>query len=136
MDGSDNWLQLKDAALLALRTTHSLVRGATPFLLMKGRNAKIPAFMGMEFPDDKLILSDKMRRDIFRRVKIALEENREKQKKHYDKGRKSVKFEVDELVWLQFSDGGKNDVKRIGPFRVVRKVSDEVYPHQRNNRRN
>ena len=72
-------------------------------------------------------------RDLQQDRKEALENtirNFEDNKRRFDKRRKNYRFEIGQLVYVQNSsklNRNKLDAVRVGPFKILRKVSDSMF---------
>lgn len=130
----------------ALRTAPSVVTGLSPAFLAYGRELRAPWDLNED--DDATVEETNVEAvheyaaDLQARLSLAHEfvaKRTEKShlldKARYDKGRKDITFDVNDLVWRQqhvLSDASKGiaaslSPKRSGPYRVVRRIGRNVY---------
>jgi ribosomal protein L21E len=73
-------------------------------------------------------------KELHEQVQLHIEEKTTKYAKQANKGRKMVRFELGDLVWIHISKGrfpSKHKSKLMpradGPFRIIEKVNDNAY---------
>lgn len=112
-------------------TEHS-VTGFTPIYLLDGTDTTI---LPHELKKDKIIenwINDK---------KIALQKtikSHEYNKKLFDKNRKNYEFQPGDLVYIENGNKlnrKKLDVLKIGPFRIIERISNTLYKIETNKKR-
>jgi translation initiation factor IF-1 len=117
------------------------VHGATkfsPFEVVYGFNPCVSIYL-VHIPIDERISMDGIRKaelmkKLHEQVRLYIEEKTIKYAKQANKGRKMVRFEPGDLVWIHISKGrfpSKRKSKLMpradGPFRIIEKVNDNMY---------
>jgi hypothetical protein len=117
------------------------VHGATkfsPFEVVYGFNPCVPIDL-IHIPIDERTSMDGIRKaelmkKLHEQVRLHIEEKTIKYAKQANKGRKMVRFEPGDLVWIHISKGrfpSKRKSKLMpradGPFRIIEKVNDNAY---------
>jgi len=117
------------------------VHGATkfsPFEVVYGFNPCVPIDL-IHIPIDERTSMDGIRKaelmkKLHEQVRLHIEEKTTKYAKQNNKGRKMVRFEPGDLVWIHISKGrfpSKRKSKLMprvdGPFRIIEKVIDKAY---------
>ena len=140
----DDWDEIVDFVVFAYNTSRQESTGASPFLLLYGREAVLPIDVALgNNPDSKKLgepvsyssylqdLSTRLVtiREIVKRRLIVVQA---KQKKCYDKHRKSVSYVPGDLVWIYRPLRKKGRSEKLlhrfhGPYKVVEKLSDLNY---------
>ena len=79
-------------------------------------------------------LMRELMKELHEQVRLHIEEKTTKYAKQANKGRKMVRFELGDLVWIHISKGrfpSKHKSKLMpradGPFRIIEKVNDNAY---------
>jgi len=117
------------------------VHGATkfsPFEVVYGFNPCVPIDL-VHIPIDERTSMDGIRKaelmkKLHEQVRLHIEEKMTKYAKQANKGRKMVRFEPGDLVWIHISKGrfpSKRKSKLMpradGPFRIIEKVNENAY---------
>ncbi len=134
-DNTDNWDELIPFALYAYRTAIHASTKYTPFELMFGRVAKSPVEIVLSDVDKKKFDSSEYGSILTKGLELIranakdnLQAAQLKQKLNYDKDKSSVLYNVGDLVYLKKERRtSKFDVHWIGPFVVIKKITDINY---------
>ena len=127
---SEEWdNHVREAALVYNLTPIQGLKNRTPFYLMHGYEGTPPTKLGIPQPknedsrEKQIEQANKAREEIPKLDQL----NAEKYSKQYNKNRKLLSFETNDLVLLKNQKLGKGLPKFFGPFRVVKKISDLNY---------
>ena len=113
--------------------------GHTPFFLMYGRQARIPADVVFQIPHDHPSYHNQYvtklqytLRDAYQQVREKLGHHLKKQKEIYDKKSHGQCYKKGDLVWLFNSAVPKGRSRKFhkpwsGPYTVVKQLSDVTY---------
>jgi hypothetical protein len=135
----DDWDEHLTAVEFAYNRSVHASTGFSPFHLNYGRDPFTPEALlkpPTEIPKNQAAgkFLDKLRADLESAQK-HLEAAREKQKKYADTHRKHLEFEIGDMVLLSSEhlniqrpqDSSKLTAKRVGPFKIIRKLSPVSY---------
>ena len=124
---------------LAYNTSIHPTTGETPFLLMFGRQVRMPVdvMYGTFTPQPSTVpqyVAD-LRSNLeaaYQRVRDCMGRKLDRQKEVYDRKAHGEPFEQGDLVWLHTSAVPRGRSKKLhcpwsGPFSIVRRLSDAVY---------
>jgi len=110
----------------------------SPFEVVYGFNPCVPINL-VHIPIDERTFMDGIRKaelmkKLHEQVRLHIEEKTTKYAKQANKGRKMVRFEPGDLVWIHISKGrfpskckSKLMPRDDGPFRIIEKVNDNAY---------
>jgi len=119
------------------RSVHVAIK-FSPFEVVYGFNPCVPIDL-VHIPIDDRTFMDGIRKvelmkKLHEKVRLHIEEKTTKYAKQANKGRKKVRFEPEDLVWIHISKGGfpsKRKSKLMprvdGPFWIIEKVNDNAY---------
>lgn len=134
----DDWDEWVESAEFAYNNRTSSATGYTPFYLNTGRHPRMSTDLkkDVKTPQAKEF-ADQMK-ELHQLAEKALHKAAETMKKYYDKKRdpKTPEFKIGDLVWLDASDlnttrpAKKLREKRLGPFKVLKKLSSLNYKLQ------
>ena len=132
---------------MAYNTSVHATTGYTPFYLMFGREARLPAdlMFGTPSPADESpdVYARNLKKSLesaYERVRRTTASAHQQQKQLYDKKVHGKPFEVGDLVWLHSPAVAKGKSRKLhhpwqGPFRVIKKLSDITYRIQSTRRK-
>jgi len=133
-----HWEEHLQKVCMAYNTSVQSSTGFTPFFLMFGRESRLPVDMVFELPQVSSSITDyasSLSKSLniaydLARTKTATQQNR--QKENYNKRIHGRPFAINELVWLhnpRVPRGSHRKLRPIwtGPFRVVKRISDQNY---------
>ena len=138
-DHGSSWEDHLPKVCFAYNTSTHTSTGYTPFYMMYGREAKIPADIvygtPAEQPQTHSQYASNLRQSLEKAYSQARKEMNtaaQRQKSLYDKKVHGEPYKVGDLVWLLNPAVPKGKSRKlncpwIGPFRVVKKLSDIVY---------
>lgn len=138
-DNHSSWEKQLRRVCLAYNSSVNATTGYTPFYLMFGRQARLPAdLMFGTTPTNKMSHSEyarQMQKDIERAYNIVREKgfvNQQRQKTLYDARVHGKPFEVGDLVWLRSMAVSRGNSKKFhkpwtGPFIVIKRLSEVTY---------
>ena len=145
-ENEDSWDLLLPMVMLAYRTSVQETTGATPYSLMFGREARLPADIMFGLPpgqtasspnDYALNLRQRLEQSYHTvRARTGLKQDR--QKELYDLKAHGSPFKIDDKVWLNCPAVPRAKHKKFhcfwqGPFVVKKKISDVLYQIQQEN---
>ena len=146
-DGNeDNWDLMLPMVMLAYRTSVQETTGATPYSLMFGREARLPADVMFGTPpgqadtsssDYAFNLRQRLEKS-FQEVRAKMNQKQLRQKELYDQKSHGAPFEANDRVWLNCPAIPRGKHKKFhrlwqGPFVVKKKISDVLYQIQQEN---
>lgn len=148
-DHKSDWDLYLPFALFAYRTSISASSKYSPFKLMYGRECRFPTDIILPESKTKVIFSENENElrikllkglEIEREIaKFNIENSQVKQKENYNsKIDKVTSFNVGDWVWLENKTKSKSKKfkpKWLGPFLIVKKISDHIYKLLIKNRR-
>ena len=138
-DHGNSWEDHLPKVCFAYNTSTHTSTGYTPFYMMYGREAKIPADIVYGTPTEQPQTHSQYASNLHRSLEKAHSQARKKmntaaqrQKSLYDKKVHGEPYKVDDFVWLLNPAAPKGKSRKlncpwVGPFRVVKKLSDIVY---------
>ena len=138
-DHPEDWENHIRKVCMAYNTSVQATTGYTPFFLMFGRQARIPAdvMFGTDKPPDATPAehASALRtnlEDAFERVRKNTGANQQRQKAFYDRTVHGKPFAVGDDVWLHSPAVPRGRSRKLhhpwtGPWRVTKRLSDAVY---------
>ena len=127
---SEEWDDyIKEAAFVYNTTPIEGLKNRTPFYLMHGYEAEIPSKIKLPQAKTNLDREEQIEKanQARREVPKLDQKNAEKYSAQYNKGRKMVEFEKNDLVLLRNSKLRAGEAKFLGPYRVVKKLNELNY---------
>ena len=138
----NDWDEVVDFVVFAYNTSRQESTGASPFYLLYGREAVLPVDVALGNSPDRVHCdhpsSYRLRHlathltSIREQVKRRLIMVQAKQKRRYDRRRRSVSYAVGDLVWIYKPERKKGRSEKLlhrflGPFTVSRKINELNY---------
>lgn len=134
----DDWEKYVDLVLWAYRAQPHSTIGYSPFYMTHGRDMTGPgdkelsAYLGNKHePTEAKEFVDKLAsrlRKIHKEVRRKIKDGRNVQRQYHDRGTKRIEYKPGDLVyWRKMKKGKKLSEKWLGPYRVLEKLTNEVY---------
>ena len=145
-----DWEQYIRKVCMAYNTSVQSSTGYTPFYLMFGRQARLPLDVMYETntppppsstPGEYAMPLQKQLRTAYDLVRARLSNSHIRQKQFYDQKVHGQPYKPGDLVWLHSAVAKKGPRQKLnhpwmGPFKIVKKLSDVTYRIQHTLNRN
>ena len=131
----DDWTDFLPLAEFAYNNSKHATSGISPFFALYGYNPEFGAATHDPKTGESINAAERLTqlKKIHEQLKIDLGSAQVNQAKYHNAKHKAVTFSVGDKVWLKTTNfktqrpSKKLDAKRVGPFKVERKINDQAY---------
>ncbi len=128
------WEKNLPSVVFAYNTSVQASTKEIPYFLTFGRDPILPMDVALNLPSSSLsadLLANRLK-TAFENAQVRLSEAQQKQKEHFDKGRKQISHKVGDLVLYEVPTRKKGQPDKFqpkckGPYKIVSKISEHSY---------